>query len=326
MFSKELSIIIITYRRKDLLKRCLESILKANFKDSYELITVVNGLDTDTLNLLNSFSAKLPNLRFFSIPPTSKGSARNLALKNAQGEILYFIDDDVEMEEKNLQRLTEKFTQNKDIDIIGGPNLTPKESNFFQRCSGYIFSSIFGSVTMRFRYSILPEEKLVDDRYLILCNLAFRKRIFLKEKMDFNRDIASNEENLLLYKLKKKGYNILYCPEIFVYHQRRGNLLLMMKQFFCYGRGRAQMTRIHPISLPWFTVLPCIFFIYLISLLFVRNLFYMGPLMLYLFLNVFFSAGISIKNREFLALPLLMILFPLSHLSYGLGFLFGLIK
>lgn len=323
---KDLSIIIITYRRKELLKKCLESILKSDFKGNYELIVIVNGSDPKAIKLLQSFSGRIPSMKFFPIPPTSKGEARNAALKKAQGEILYFIDDDVEIEKNNLERLIEKFAENNDYGIIGGPNLTPKESSFFQKSSGYIFSSIFGSANMRFRYTILPQEKLVDDKYLILCNLAFRKKIFSEEKVDFDGDIACNEENLLLYKLKKKGYKILYSPDIVVYHQRRKSLWPMMEQFFIYGRGRAQMTKIHPLSLPWFTVLPSAFLIYIVSLLFFHNLFYIGPLILYLFLDILFSLGISIKNKEIKAFPLLFILFPLAHFSYGLGFIFGLIR
>jgi len=322
---KDISVIIASFKRQELLKECLDSVLRSKFQGGFEVIVVVNGSHPETIEFLSNYSKKTPNIKYFTILQPNKCLARNLALEHAEGNIIYFIDDDVQVGQDNLQRLIEKFKQSPQISIVGGPNLTPKAGSFFQRCSGYVFSSIFGSAGVRSRYRLLKEDKLVDETHLILCNLAFSKELFVKEGIRF-RDMACNEENLILYRLKKKGYEMLYSPEIFVYHQRRKSLSSMMEQFFRYGRGRGQMTRIHPLSAPWFTLLPSVLILYIISILIFHNILYLIPFIFYVFLDAIFSFIISLRHKESGAFFLLFILFPLVHLSYGIGFLVGLIR
>lgn len=321
---KEISILIITYNRVNLLKRCLESIMKGSLPEEYELIVVINGYDKDTLQFFEKFSSDYQNLKFFPIQRTTKGGARNVAIKHAQGQILYFLDDDVIVDKDIFKEALRKFNHYPQIEIIGGPNLTPNSSSLFQRCSGYLLSSIFGAAKMRHRYIILPDDRLVDDNSLILCNLAMRKKVLDQEKILFNERTVGNEENLLLQQLRSKGYKILYSPRLIVYHHRRKTIGGFCEQFFRYGRGRMQMTMLLPRSFPIFVALPSLFLIYLISLLFFHNLFYLFPLFTYLSLDLAFSFFISIKNENIIAFPLLFILFPLGHISYGLGFLWGL--
>ncbi len=179
---------------------------------------------------------------------------------------------------------------------------------------------------MRYRYIIVPGDKLVDDKSLILCNLAIRRRLFDKEKILFNEEIVCNEENLLLCQLKSKGYKMLYSLKLVVYHHRRRNLWEFCRQYFTYGKGRMQQTYCLPSSLPLFVTLPSFFLLYLISLLFFHKFFYLFPLFIYFLLNLIFSFTISLKERNIIYFFLSFVMFISGHISYGLGFFSGLIK
>jgi glycosyltransferase involved in cell wall biosynthesis len=54
---------------------------------------------------------------------------RNLAIRDARGEILIFIDDDAYPQENFLEVLEKDF-EDKNIVAVGGPALTPREVNF----------------------------------------------------------------------------------------------------------------------------------------------------------------------------------------------------
>lgn len=322
----KISIVIVTYQRTSRLERCLKSILESNPGKDWEVVIVVNGNDEKTLNFLNQFVSQRLNFTFFAVPRTTNSQARNFALEKVSGEIIYFLDDDVIVKKNIFQTCLEKFKTHPEVDIIGGPNLTPPESSFFQKCSGYLLSSSFGAAKVRWRYLASGEDRLVDDKSLILCNLVLRKSIIEREKKLFNEEILCNEENLLLEELKCKGYKMLYSPDLIVYHDRRKDLKSFLEQFFKYGRGRGQMTRLMPGSLSFFFVLPILFLVDLISLMFFHSLVFFFPLFTYLILDLFSAIFISFKQRDIGCAPLLIFLFPCAHISYGLGFLYGLLK
>jgi glycosyltransferase involved in cell wall biosynthesis len=106
-----------------------------------------------------------------SIGPAQK---RNLAIRDAQGEILIFIDDDAYPKENFLEVLGKDF-EDKNIVAIGGPAITPKESNFWQRVSGATFlSSLSGGFPERCRP--VGKKRFLADWPSV--NLSIRKNIF----------------------------------------------------------------------------------------------------------------------------------------------------
>lgn len=322
----KLSIIIVTYNRLQLLWRCLESIAVSILPETYETIVIINGDNETTARFLNTIPFINLNLKFYSVGKTTNAAARNEGIKYAKGGILYFLDDDVAVKEDIFKEAIGKFQHYPDVEIIGGCNLTPTTSNLFQRCSGYALASIFGAANMRRRWAAIGEDKLTGDNSLILCSLAARKRIFDGGKAEFNRSLTCAEENLLIQQLKAEGHKVLYCPKLVVYHERRKSLLGFARQIFKYGRGRAQQTLCLPRSLPLLNIFPSLFILYLASLIFFHSRVYLSPLLLYLLLDLIFSAHISSKNKSIESLPLLFILFIVEHIAYGLGFFYGFLR
>lgn len=92
-----ISVIIPTYRRPQLLKRCLQALLQQRFdKTAYEIIIVSDGPDAETEAVVNEWQAYTnPVLRYMPLP-CKKGpaAARNYGWQNAAGHIIAFTDDD----------------------------------------------------------------------------------------------------------------------------------------------------------------------------------------------------------------------------------------
>ena len=49
---------------------------------------------------------------------------RNAAMRQAQGDLIYFLDDDTQPDADNLQRAVPRFAEPK-VQMVGGPNLCP---------------------------------------------------------------------------------------------------------------------------------------------------------------------------------------------------------
>lgn len=93
----QLSVVIPTYKRARLLKRCLIALITQEMdKKLYEIIVVSDGPDAETENLVNELSAcSAVTLKYLALP-IKKGpaAARNYGWLNARGKIIAFTDDD----------------------------------------------------------------------------------------------------------------------------------------------------------------------------------------------------------------------------------------
>lgn len=88
------SIIIITYNHKQLVKSCLSSVLKTNYPN-YEIIVVDNGSTDGTHEYIESVCRYVSNVRLI-LSGVNLGHSEgvNLGCKNAKGEIIAKLDDD----------------------------------------------------------------------------------------------------------------------------------------------------------------------------------------------------------------------------------------
>ena len=73
----------------------------------------------------------------------------------------------------------EFFEKHKEVDIVGGPQLTPLDEKGFAKISGYALSSKFGAWKLSSRYSITEEKLDVDETALTSANLFCKSLIVL---------------------------------------------------------------------------------------------------------------------------------------------------
>jgi glycosyltransferase involved in cell wall biosynthesis len=99
VMAPRISVVIPTYRRPDLLLRCLNAVLDQRMSpDSYEIIVVDDGHDDETQRVVTEIArdlGPLSCLRYLR-PPTGRGPAvaRNAGWRAARGELIAFTDDD----------------------------------------------------------------------------------------------------------------------------------------------------------------------------------------------------------------------------------------
>ena len=93
---KKVSVVIPTYRRPHLLKKCLIALAAQDFnRDDFEIVVVTDGPDLQTRDMLNQLPIMLPFVQFISLAQ-KKGpaAARNAGWTAARGELIAFTDDD----------------------------------------------------------------------------------------------------------------------------------------------------------------------------------------------------------------------------------------
>ena len=119
------SLIIPTQNRAAVLRRALQSIAAVvPPTDPVEIIVIDNGSTDRTPEVCGEIRAMFPEhaWRYFHEPMPGLLSGRHRGAKEARGEILSYLDDDVLLSPSWLEGVTEAFG-NPDVALVGGPSV-----------------------------------------------------------------------------------------------------------------------------------------------------------------------------------------------------------
>jgi cellulose synthase/poly-beta-1,6-N-acetylglucosamine synthase-like glycosyltransferase len=268
----------------------------------------------------------LPKTKIIPTGNIGPAQKRDLALKYSNADILAFLDDDAYPRKDWLKNAIRNFND-PNVAAIGGPAVTPPNDSFWQKVSGAVFLSKFGGGHPE-RYWPMGKIREIDDWPSV--NFLVRKDIF-KEVGGFNSAYWPGEDTKLCLDIIKMGKKIIYDPDVFVYHHRRGGLLRHLRQIGSYGIHRGFFAKKFPETSRRFKYfLPSLFVIFMamgIPLHIWNNpifsgLYYTG-IGIYLFVLIF--AFFQIQNKEkniaisLISLPYIF----LTHVCYGIRFLQG---
>ena len=255
---------------------------------------------------------------------TQPSKQRNEAARCAQGDVIYFLDDDSVIYPGLFRDIVKWFCDDR-IAAVGGPAVTRKTDSLFQKCFGHALGAYFGSLGMSYKFKAYGWVKEATERDLILANLAMRREVFLAAG-GFNEQLYPNEENELLNRLKAKGYHFIYNAEALVYRSQRENLARFMRQLFNYGRGRMEHFFVNMRFFSPLFLAPLGFVLYLVSLPFVHQLWYLIPLGLYGCLDLIQTLQIALERRQGYTLLIVPFLFPIMHIAYGCGLAWAILR
>ena len=262
-------------------------------------------------------------IRIIPTGPLAPSRKRDIAINYANGEILAFIDDDAYPVRVWLKNAVNDFNDPK-VAAVGGPAVTPQGDTTKQKASGLIYSSPL--VSGKYAYRYLPGKRMEVDDYPS-CNLLIRKSI-MQELGGFKTNFWPGEDTKLCLDVTKRlGKKIIYDPEVIVYHHRRNLFLPHLRQIANYALHRGYFVKRYPAtSLKVAYFIPSIFLLFLLAgwclvwPISTLKIIYLFILSLYLLLAIIFSS--NKKPSLFLLIYTGTIL---THLTYGLFFLIGLL-
>ena len=117
----KLSIIIPVYNVEAFVGRCIESCLKQDIPPSeYELLIVNDGSKDGSMDVVRQFAIQYDNIRIVEQENAGLSAARNIGLKNAKGEYIWFVDSDDYVESDVLGNLiNDCYSQELDVLCLG---------------------------------------------------------------------------------------------------------------------------------------------------------------------------------------------------------------
>lgn len=196
------TVVVPTFRRPDLLQRCLKALQGQTLPaEQYEVIVVDDGNDPDTANLVRR-NGQQPGLRMTYLgQPHRRGpaAARNRGWRTAQNPLIAFTDDDCIPQPDWLEAARKRFEAGASV--------------------------VTGRVKMP-----LPNHPTAHDRTTALLETAefvtancFCRRTALEQVGGFDEafDIAWREDSALQFAFLQAGISVEPCPEAVLVHPLR---------------------------------------------------------------------------------------------------------
>ena len=211
------SIIVPVYNVEEYLEKCVNSILRQNYRD-YELILVDDGSTDNSGAICDRILAENKenfNIRVVHQENKGLGGARNTGIDVATGEYLFFIDSDDTIVDSTLEDLSD-YIQNNDVDILTF-DIVKVDENGNQLY--FIYGSSQGETV-----STTDENKALILTEHSACNKVIRRSLFTDKNIRFPERLWF-EDLATIFKLfpyAKMGYiNKAY----YVYLERTGSIM-----------------------------------------------------------------------------------------------------
>lgn len=87
------SVIIPVYNREKYIEECINSVFEQSYQN-FEIVLVDDGSTDNTLSICKALAEKDARIKIFEGEHKGVSAARNIALDNAEGEYVFFLDSD----------------------------------------------------------------------------------------------------------------------------------------------------------------------------------------------------------------------------------------
>ena len=211
---KKISVIIVNFRSDQYLRECIASLYNFEKKENFEIIIINNEIEKDLSAIVDLY----PEVKIVSNNKNRGfGQAVNIGAKEAQGEILLFLNPDTEPIENLFSKIEKEFLADKSLAVVS-PRVVEKNGMKQE----WLFGKKFNLWNL-LRNNLLgdPEKDTLQKKevdWVSGASMFIRKKDFLAVNGFDEKFFLYLEDMDLCLRLKAMGKKILYLPEIKTKH------------------------------------------------------------------------------------------------------------
>lgn len=322
----EIAVLILTYNRVHLLKKCIDSIRTQNnhdFKIKYYIS--VNGPDKDAKEYLESIKNQIDLTYIYSDTEIPVGEARNKLINMIDEKWICFLDDDIYLAPDYFKHAQQFINDYLEIQIFGGPDQNTDSANDFQTTLSMVMENFFATGPTNKRHRSVGNSIIEGNEVnLILCNFWAQKSVF-NIKM-FPVKFRRNEENYLMAILKDNGIRMKYIPFMKVHHNRKVDYYKIIRVLYLAGIYRSVTIMYYPKSVRFIFFIHLLFLTSIVALLCINYKWGLAYLALYQLIIVYQSLKILLKLKKIKCFVIGITLFWIFNFIYPIGQIHGYLK
>ncbi|RRQ46350.1 glycosyltransferase family 2 protein [Chryseobacterium sp. SC28] len=222
----KVSVVIVHYQVKDLLKNCILSIQKYFHGFEYEIIVVDNHSPDQAWKAL---IPEFPTVKFAALDANlGFAKANNLGVKEAKGEYIYILNPDTEIEGNYFREILDFADQQENLGALGlrmhnadgrflpeSKRSVPALLNSFEK----LFTTLKNDSKTYYRNDI-GESEIAEVEVMTGANLLVKKSVYEKIGGFDERYFMYGEDIDLCYTLLRHGYKNIYYGKYAILHYK----------------------------------------------------------------------------------------------------------
>lgn len=317
-----ISVVMPIYNEEKYIENCIDSLLLQDYPQECMEWIFVDGMSSDrTRELIEAYIEKHPKLiKILSNPNKTVPYAMNIGIKEARGKYIIRLDAHADYNTDYISKCV-YYLDTTDADNVGGVAET-KSKGFVGNAIAKMLSSRFGVGNSEFRTN--GESGYVDT----VPFGAFRREVFEKWG-GYNERLTRNQDNEMNYRIRKNGGKIYLSSDIKLSYYCRDSIKSISDMAVKNGMWNVITMKLCPGSMGVRHFIPLAFLLSLIILPITSIIYhplwwlFAFEMTLYFALDCLCSAKQASGIKEFI---LLVLLFPIFHITYGAGSLEGVMK
>lgn len=232
----EISIIIPTYNRKDILIETLKALNKQSYSlEEVEVIVIDDCSSVNPEQEIVNLSTKYKLGFFRERKNIGQGQIRNKGIKLAQGKYLFFLGDDTIPKNNIIEEHMNLHKKINAIAVLGKVLWAPELRNEFMDFIEKI----------QFHYHTIKDKNNVKLHFYT-SNISLEKKWFKNEEYSHKFKNYGLEDLELGYRLEKRGLRVIYNPEAIVYHFHTYSFEQFCLRMRNVGRSAVIFAKLHP--------------------------------------------------------------------------------
>jgi glycosyltransferase involved in cell wall biosynthesis len=232
------SLVIPTFRRPDLLRRCLEAATSQDC-DDYEVIVVDDASPDDTGAMV---AREYPRVRYVRQPQNrGPAAARNRGIAMATGEVVAFTDDDCLVPSDFLRSLAESYEHYPLVAGVGGYLEAPEAllaDNPWAQYESFVTHRVYGAGPQPYQGGFECPAGGTNS-------MSYRRDV-LEAAAGFDETfpLPGGEDADLKWRVVRGGCQLLYIP-LKVTHLQPYTWARFWRQYCTHGRGAVYFEQKH---------------------------------------------------------------------------------
>ena len=170
-----------------------------------EILIVDDGSTDNTLDVVHKISKSNPAIKLLQGPEKGPGSARNVALEQARGDIITFLDADDLWPADKMQVQLARLAKEPHVDVVSG------------------FVRYFDKLC---KDTLTPaEDSRTNDIFHVHLGAAVFRRSVFDKLGQFHEDMLYSEDVDLILKIRESEFPMTILRHVTLYYRRHENAM-----------------------------------------------------------------------------------------------------